>query len=143
MKKNITVALFLAGLLLIFFSACGKGEGPTTPTTLNAHFEFISYTKEVNEYGWCQIEGLIKNTGNMPGYNVMLLFSAYNSSNTIIDTSSSDYADLGTISANHTITFGTAFFGELKSWTEVAKLTYKITWLDDKGSTYNQEGVLF
>lgn len=34
MKKNITVALFLAGFLVISFSACGKSEGPTTPTPI-------------------------------------------------------------------------------------------------------------
>ena len=47
MKKNMAIAMFLAGLLVISFSACSKGgDGPTTPTLPNS-FQIVG----IDNYG--------------------------------------------------------------------------------------------
>ena len=51
MKKNMAIAMFLAGLLVISFSACSKGgDGPTTPTLPNS-FQIITIDNYGDNFG--------------------------------------------------------------------------------------------
>ena len=50
MKKNMAIAMFLAGLLVISFSACKGGDGPTTPTLPNS-FQIITIDNYGDNFG--------------------------------------------------------------------------------------------
>ncbi len=134
MKK----VLFLGAALGLMIS-CGSTTAPDPPS---AHFVLVSQSQSMTNYGCPQVLGTVKNDGNGAGYNVMITFQAYNSSNTIIDTANGFPGDLGTISAGVSAAFDAVFF-ELSSWTQIARTTYEIEWLDRSGVTHSQTGRVF
>jgi hypothetical protein len=71
----------------------------------------------------------------------MITFQAYNANNTIFDTANGFPASLGDIPAGVSATFETIFF-DTNDWNKVAKLTYKIEWLNREGVHLTQEGLL-
>jgi len=121
-----------------------NNDGTTTKTCtvevrVEAYFELVSKKKGYESYGCCSLTGVIKNTGNGTGYNVMITFQAYNANNVIIDTAHGFPADLGDIPPGVSATFDAIFF-DTYDWKKIAKLTYVITWLNQDGVRLTQEG---
>jgi len=106
-----------------------------------AYFELVSYSYGYKSYGCCYIEGKVKNIGNATGYNVMITFSAYNASDTIIDTANGFPANLGNIPVGVSAVFDAVFF-DTYDWNLIAKVTYEITWLTAEGVIKTQNGVM-
>lgn len=122
-----------------------NNDGITTKTCFvevkaGAYFELVSTKKGYKSYGCCYISGKVKNKGNATGYNVMITFQAYDSSNTIIDTAHGFPASLGDIPPGISATFEAIFF-DTYDWNKIAKLTYIIEWLNREGMRCTQEGL--
>jgi hypothetical protein len=104
-----------------------------------AYFELGATQTGYKSYGCCYISGLVKNTGNATGYNVMIEFQAYDANNVIIDTAHGFPADLGDIPPDVSAVFEAVFFNTY-DWNKITKIMYKITWLNREGIRITQIG---
>jgi len=123
-----------------------NNDGTTTKACVvevkaGAYFELVSYSTGYRSYGSCFISGIVRNSGNGTGYNVMITFQAYNASNVIIDTAHGFPADLGDIPAGVSAAFEAIFF-DTYDWNIIAKVEYVIEWLNREGMKVMQKGWL-
>ncbi len=113
----------------------------TVSVTAQACFELTNYSYGYTSYGCCEITGIVKNVGNVTGYNVGIEFQAYNASDVIIDTAHGFPAGLGNIPVGVSAAFDAVFF-EVYDWAIIAKVTYEITWLTAQGMRLTQTGIV-
>lgn len=107
-----------------------------------AYFILVSWEKRYTDYDCPSANGIVRNDGSKPGYNVMIVFTAYNASNVIIDTANGFPANLNTIGVDESATFEAVFFS-VHRWYDIDHINYKITWLDVSGMRLQQIGRLF
>jgi hypothetical protein len=113
----------------------------TVTVDSQARFELVSYKKEMVNNDWCLIVGIVRNIGDMPGYNVRIHFTAYDSNNTILDTAIGYPTDLYVIPVNTSATFEANFYS-IHSWSKIARLTYVIEWWNGEGKMSMRQGTI-
>ncbi len=88
-----------------------------------------SSSNGMTSYHCPKIDGIVRNDGNLTGWNVMISFQALNAGNTILDTAHGFPADLGDIKPGQSAVFEAIFFN-LYSWSQIDHVQYTIDWLD-------------
>ncbi|MFH2108222.1 MAG: FxLYD domain-containing protein [Chrysiogenia bacterium] len=128
-----TVTIVPRATTIYTLTATNTDGGTTKQLKIEVRVLIVSWYKKFDNFLKIPyIDGTVKNVGEKGVYNMGITFTAYNSSNTIIDTAQGFPADLATINPGDSAIFK-AYFFKLNSWTGVAKINISISWLNLQG----------
>lgn len=126
--KKFFFALVIVSFLS-FLMACDKT--PTSPdipiSGKDANFILVDSTQEMTGQipGQCIIRGTLENVGEATGYNVRIVYSAYNESE------EEDVTAIGMLAGDIPVGVSANFnavFNEIYDWELISEPTYEIIW---------------